>query len=197
MWDSLPPDCVVLALPRGGVPVGYEVAIAHHRPLDVIIVRKLGVPGHLELAMGALGEGGVRVINEDVARSVRADPDQVEAVEARERDELTRRVERYRGGRAPVSFAGRPVVIVDDGIATGATARAACIAARAQGASHVTLAAPVAPPAAVEAMREVADAVVVVHAPARLRAIGEFYVDFTPTTDAEVLALLALARAND
>jgi putative phosphoribosyl transferase len=193
----LPADCVVLGLPRGGVPVAYEVARAHRLPLDVIIVRKLGVPGHLELAMGALGEGGIRVINEDVQHSARADPRQVAAVEARERAELARRVDRYRAGRPPLAFGGHPVVIVDDGIATGATTRAACLVARARGASRVTLAAPVAAPSTVQAMRDVADAIVVVQQPSRLRAIGEFYSDFTPTTDAEVLALLAAARGNE
>jgi putative phosphoribosyl transferase len=187
------PDPVVLALPRGGVPVGFEIAASLPAPLDVIVVRKLGVPAQPELAMGAIGEGDVRVLNADVVRHARIGADDLQRVERTERIELDRRLDRYRRGRPPVPIANRTAVIVDDGIATGATARAACQVARAQGARRIVLAAPVAPPSTIRALRDVADDVVVVEAPERFFAIGEFYRDFTPTTDAEVVELLAAA----
>jgi putative phosphoribosyl transferase len=163
-------------------------------PLDVILVRKLGAPGHAELAMGAIGERGVRVLNDDVLQACEVSEPQLAAVEARERQELARRVAVYREARAPVDVAGRPVIIVDDGLATGATARAAIAVAHESGATHVTLAVPVAPPAAVADLRRTGAGVVAVETPARMWAIGSWYDDFAQTSDDEVRRLLRAAR---
>lgn len=187
-------DVVVLGLPRGGVPVAFEVARALHAPLDVIVVRKLGVPFHPELAMGAIGEGDVRVINEDVVRHTRVSAEELAEVEQRERVELERRARLFRGDRPRVAVAGRTAVVVDDGIATGATARAACRVAREQGASRIVLAVPVAPPSALENFRDVADEVVCVEAPEWFVAIGQWYQNFSQTADAEVVSLLHRAE---
>lgn len=181
---------VVLGLPRGGVPVARQVAEALGVPLDVIIVRKLGVPWQPELAMGAIGEGGVRVLNQDLIRSLHLDDEDVTRVERSERNELDRRAETYRGDRPMVDLTGRTAVLVDDGIATGATAAAACKVARAHGAERVVLAAPVASAQAVDHLRSEADEVVVVGAPPDMGAIGAFYADFSPTSDAEVRRIL-------
>jgi putative phosphoribosyl transferase len=183
-------DVVVLALPRGGVPVAFEVAKAMRAPLDVIIVRKLGVPSQRELGMGAIAEGGVRVLNSSVVQGASISDADIAAVEQREMAELQRRARELRGTRPPISLAGRVAVVIDDGIATGATARAACRAARAKGAARVILAVPVAPPAAAAALRGDADEVVCVESPEHLWAVGQWYRDFTQTTDAEVIALL-------
>jgi putative phosphoribosyl transferase len=191
---------VVLALPRGGVPVAYEVARALRAPLDVILVRKLGVPWQPELAMGAIGEGGGRVLNEDVLRTARVREHDVEVVEAREREELERRARTFRNGRPMTPIVGRTVIVVDDGIATGSTALAALQVARAAGAKRVVLAAPVAPPSTVEwfTANGAADAVVIVEQPARMWAIGSCYENFSQTTDAEVVELLQrAAQAGD
>jgi putative phosphoribosyl transferase len=185
---------VVLGLPRGGVPVAFEVAHALGAPLDVIVVRKLGVPSQPELAMGAIGEHGVRIVNEAVRAAASVDDATFAEVEAREREELERRASLLRRDRERVPIAGRAVVIVDDGIATGSTARAACLVARADGADGIVLAAPVASPRAIERLREVADDVVCVETPESFFAIGERYQDFAPTTDDEVVRLLAAAR---
>jgi len=190
------PDLVVLALPRGGVPVAYEVADALHAPLDVIIVRKLGVPFQPELAMGAIGEGEVRILNDRVVEMVGVSRDEIASVEARERAELARRASRFRGGRDRVDLTGRTALLVDDGIATGATARVACRVARHQGAARVIFAAPVAPPSAIEEVGEDADEVVVLETPAAFYAIGQFYDDFTQTDDDEVVELLARAHVG-
>jgi predicted phosphoribosyltransferase len=190
-------DPVVTALPRGGVPVAAHVARALGAPLDVIIVRKLGVPGHAELAMGALGEGGVRVLDDDVLASVRVTAAQLAEVEAREAEELSRRAARLREGRAPLSLEQRRVIIVDDGLATGSTARAAVQVARAAGASAVVLAVPVAPPSTVVELSRVADAVVSVVTPSPFAAIGQWYRDFSPTTEAEALRILDAFRSRD
>ena len=181
---------VVVGLPRGGVPVAAAVADVLGAPLDVIVVRKLGVPGQPELGMGAIGEGGVRVLTPDVVRHAAVTSEQLAAVEARERTELERRASAYRGDRAAVPLVGRTVIVVDDGIATGGTARAAVDVARAHGAARVVLAVPVGPPDTIGALRAVADAVVCLVTPGTFRAVGQWYDDFTPTTDAEVVRLL-------
>jgi predicted phosphoribosyltransferase len=187
---ELDPDPVVVALPRGGVPVGVEVADALGAPLDVIIVRKLGTPGQPELAMGAIGEGGVRILNHEVLDALRITDGELEAVAAREQRELDRRAQRLRAGRARVPLTGHTAILVDDGLATGSTARAAILVARAQGARRVVVATPVAPRSTVVELGEVADAVVCVATPEPFRAIGQWYVDFRPTSDDQVVALL-------
>ncbi|MEX1005383.1 MAG: phosphoribosyltransferase family protein [Acidimicrobiia bacterium] len=185
-------DTVVLALPRGGVPVGFEVAAALDSPLDVIVVRKLGVPTQPELAMGAIGENGVRVLDEDLMARAGVRPGDLEAVEREERAELERRVRRYRGDRSAVSLRGKVALVVDDGIATGSTARAAARAARAAGASSVVVAAPVGPVDARERLATDADEVVIACTPDPFHAIGAFYADFSQTTDSEVRRLLGV-----
>ncbi len=181
---------VVLGLPRGGVPVALEVARALDAPLDVIVVRKLGVPIQPELAMGAIGEGGARVINDDIVRLAHVSSAEVAEVESRERIELDRRASRFRGYRPRRPLSGRTAIIVDDGIATGSTARAACQVARAQGATWIVLAVPVAPPDWADRLRTDADELVCVDTPRSFRAVGEFYADFSPTTDDEVVECL-------
>lgn len=187
---------VVLGLPRGGVPVAFEVARALDAPLDVIVVRKLGLPYQPELAMGAIGEDGVRIVNDDLRRRAGVSDADLSAVERRERSELERRAERFRSGRGPVAIAGRTVIVVDDGLATGSTALAALQVARAHGASRVVLAVPVAPPETLREMARHADDVVCVEAPASMMAIGPWYDDFRQTTDEEVVQLLASARGS-
>ncbi|HLF99302.1 MAG TPA: phosphoribosyltransferase family protein [Acidimicrobiia bacterium] len=188
-------DLVVLGLPRGGVPVAREIATALGAPLDVIVVRKLGVPFHPELAMGAIGEDGVRVVNDSLLRYAGITPEEWIDVERRERTELDRRLRLLRGGRPRVPLEGRTAVIVDDGIATGSTARAACAVARARGARRVVVAAPVASPSSIEELRDVADSVVCLEAPAAFRSVGEFYADFSATSDEEVTRHLEEAWA--
>ncbi|MER6787269.1 phosphoribosyltransferase family protein [Streptomyces sp. NPDC000658] len=189
-------EAVVLGLPRGGVPVAAEVAEALAAPLDVCLVRKLGVPVQPELGMGAIGEGGVRVINEDVLRTARVTPDELARVEAREREVLESRARRYRAGREPVGTQGRTVVVVDDGVATGSTARAACRIARAGGAARIVLAVPVAPQAWTARLGGDADELVCPHTPWDFSAIGQFYADFSQTDDDEVVACLEEAVAR-
>jgi putative phosphoribosyl transferase len=188
-------DVVVVGLPRGGVPVAAEVARWMDAPLDVIVVRKLGVPYQPELGMGAIGEGGVRVINEQVRRLGGISDEELQVVEARERVELTRRAQRFRGNRPRIPLAGKVVVVVDDGVATGSTARAACDVARAEGASRVVLAVPVAPPEWTDRLAGAADQFVCVATPEPFHAVGQFYIDFTQTTDDEVIACLNEAGA--
>lgn len=185
---------VVLGLPRGGVPVAAEVALELSAPLDVLVVRKLGVPSQPELGMGAIGEDGVRVLNEDVIGSLRVGPDAIARVEARERAELERRALAYRSGAAMLPLTGATAVIVDDGIATGGTARAAVAVARAHGAARVVVATPVAPSETVRELLAVADDVVVVATPSPFFAIGQWYGDFRQTTDDEVARALSSAR---
>ena len=186
---------VVLGLPRGGVPVAAEVARALGAPLDVIVVRKLGVPFQPELGMGAVGEDGVKVINPQVVAAAEVTAAELAAVEERERAEVTRRALRYRGGRPRVPLDGKVAVIVDDGIATGSTARAACQIARALGAARVVLAAPVAPPGWQDRIGRDADETIAVITPAPFYAIGQFYADFSQTSDDEVVACLERAAA--
>jgi len=189
-------DVVVLGLPRGGVVVAAEVAEALGAPLDVIVVRKLGFPSQPELAMGAIGEGGAKVINREGAWLAREEPEAAAMVERNEREELARRARCFRGDRPPVPIRGRAVIIVDDGIATGATMRVACEVARAQGAVRVVAAAPVAPVSVVADLATVADQVVCLHTPGHFYAIGQWYDDFSPTPDSDVLALLQRALRN-
>ncbi|MEV4918974.1 phosphoribosyltransferase family protein [Streptomyces tirandamycinicus] len=189
-------DPVVLGLPRGGVPVAYQVARALGAPLDVIVVRKLGVPYHRELGFGAIGEGGVRVISDDIVRRGHVSAKDVASVERAEAAELTRQAQRFRADRPRVGIEGRTVVVVDDGIATGATAAAACEVVRAQGAARVVLAVPVAPPDAVSWLRTLADEVVCLSTPRAFSAVGEWYRDFSQTPDQEVVALLAQSAAD-
>jgi uncharacterized protein (TIGR00369 family) len=189
-------DVVVLGLPRGGVAVAAEVARALRAPLDVILVRKLGVPSQPELGMGAIGEGDARVINADVVRYAQVSEADIRAVEQRERAELERRIKRFRGDVPPEPLAGRTAVLVDDGIATGSTARAASQVARAQGAARVVLAVPVAPPSASTTLAGDVDELVCLETPERFLAIGEWYEDFSQTRDEEVVSLLRTARAE-
>jgi putative phosphoribosyl transferase len=185
------PGLVVVGLPRGGVPVAAEVARALGAPLDVIVVRKLGVPARPELGMGAIGEDGVRVLDDEIVRRAGVTPAEIAAVEARERIELERRAARFRIGRDRVPLRGRTVVVVDDGIATGSTARAACLVARVEGAARVVLATPVAPVGWTDRLRDVADELVATATPEDFDAVGQFYDDFSQTTDEEVVASMA------
>jgi putative phosphoribosyl transferase len=189
-------DVVVLGLPRGGVAVAAQVARALDAPLDVILVRKLGVPAQPELGMGAIGEGDARVINADVVRYARVSEAAITAVEQAERTELERRIKRFRGDTPREPLTGRTAVLIDDGIATGSTARAACQVARAQGAARVVLAVPVAPPSAGTALEGDADELICLETPDQFHAIGEWYEDFSQTRDEEVVSLLRAARAE-
>lgn len=185
---------VVLGLPRGGVPVAAEVARALGAPLDVIIVRKLGVPFQPELGMGAIGEDGAHVINDEVVRMAGVSAAEIATVETRERAELERRAGRFRRGRPPAILEGRTVLIIDDGIATGSTATAACQVARSRGAARVILAVPVAPLGWDLDMAGAADELIALETPEPFGAIGRFYQDFSQTTDEEVIACLDGAR---
>lgn len=187
-------DLTVLGLPRGGVPVAAEVADALDAPLDICLVRKLGVPYQPELAMGAIGEGGVRVLNEHVITQTGVSDRDLAATEERERAVLEERTRRYRGDRAPADISGRTAVVVDDGFATGATALAACQVVRARGAARIVLAVPVAPRGWSDRVARVADETYCVHEPADFYAIGQFYRDFAQTADEEVVAALRLRR---
>jgi putative phosphoribosyl transferase len=189
-------DIVVLGLPRGGVPVAAEVAAALEAPLDVIVVRKLGAPMQTELAMGAIGEGGILVRNEDVLAVAGISDAELDAAERRERRTLDERAAALRGDGPPVPLAGKTVVVVDDGIATGSTARAACLVARARGAARVVLAVPVAPASSLKSFASVADEVVCVDAPVQFFAVGQWYEDFSQTSDREVRELLRRAASR-
>lgn len=190
------PRLLVLALPRGGVPVGYEIARALSAPLDVFMVRKLGVPGQEELAMGAVASDNVRVLNEEVIAALgRRAPEAIEQATRRETEELRRREERYRGARAFPNLAGRIVVLVDDGLATGATMRAAARAVRQRQPARLIIAVPVAAESTCREMRAEANEVVCALIPEAFFGVGQFYENFSQTTDEEVRALL-LARAG-
>lgn len=182
---------VVLGLPRGGVPVAAQVAAAFGARLDVIVVRKLGVPYRPELGMGAIGEGGTEVLNPMVLAEADVSEAELNEVRRRERAELERRARRYRGDRPPVPLAGMIAVVVDDGVATGSTARAACQIARAREAARVVLAVPVAPADFADRLSGVADEFVCVARPEPFYSIGQFYRDFSPTSDIEVIGYLA------
>lgn len=188
-------DAVVLGLPRGGVPVAFQIAKMLDAPLDVIVVRKLGVPSEPEVAMGAIGEEDGYVLDQHVLSIAKVRQDELLAVERRERAELDRRLLRIRRGRARIDLTGRTAVVVDDGIATGSTARVACILARKLGAGRVVLAVPVAPADVVATLQE-PDEVVCLAQPRRLAAIGYYYRDFSPTSEDEVLRLLDAAAAD-
>jgi predicted phosphoribosyltransferase len=187
------PNVVVLALPRGGVPVGFEVAKALHAPLDVVIVRKLGVPGQEELAMGAIAAGGMQVLNNFVVLSLGIPPEEIESAAARERLELERRERVYRGGRPAPEIRGYTVILVDDGIATGTTMKVAIAAIRQQQPAKVVVAIPVAPLSTCEEMEKEVDEVVCLLSPEDFMAIGMWYADFTQVPDQEVCDLLERA----
>ncbi|HJU24908.1 MAG TPA: phosphoribosyltransferase [Casimicrobiaceae bacterium] len=189
-------DVVVLALPRGGVPVGFEVARALHAPLDVFVVRKLGLPGHEEFAMGAIATGDVMVMNPDVPIDNVPKP-LLDTVVARERSELDRRERRYRGERPPLALAGRVAILVDDGLATGSTMLAAATAVRRQQPKKIVVAVPVAAPETCEALRRAVDEVVCAQTPRPFLAVGAWYDDFGQTTDEEVHALLDAAAVSE
>jgi predicted phosphoribosyltransferase len=189
------PNVLVLALPRGGVPVGYEIARALHAPLDVMLVRKLGVPGHEELAMGAIASGGIRIISEDVVRALGIPERVIATIAAHEEHELERRAKAYRGDRPPREIKGKTVILVDDGLATGSTMRAAIEALRAQQPERLVVAVPVAPPEVCASLREEVDEVVCALQPEPFFAVGNWYQNFSQLTDGEVRELLRRASA--
>ncbi|MNM61775.1 putative phosphoribosyl transferase [compost metagenome] len=190
------PDTLVLALPRGGVPVAWEIARELALPLDLMLVRKLGMPGHEEYAMGAIASGGVRVLNEEALRYGRVDPATIERVTERQKSELERRDHLYRGNRPYPELQGRQVLLVDDGLATGSTMRAAVQAVRQQAPARIVLVAPVASTDAIAMLRPLVDEVVCPLVPDALSSIGEWYSDFGQTSDEEVQALLRQAWAR-
>ena len=181
---------MVLGLPRGGVPVASEVASELKAPLDVIVVRKIGVPFQPELAMGAVGEGGVVIKNAEVIRMAKINPEEFATAEAREHQEVDGRAKKFREGRSPISLKGQIALIVDDGIATGSTAQAACDVARALGAEKVIIAVPVGSVEAVRSLANKADEVICLDIPENFFAVGDWYEDFSPVTDEEVVDLL-------
>ena len=190
-------DVLVLALPRGGVPVAFEVARALHAPLDVFLVRKLGVPGHEELAMGAIASGGVRVLNEDVVSYLRIAERVIDAVAEREQEELERRERAYRGERTALDLRGRSVILIDDGLATGSTMRAAVVALRQQRPSRLVVAVPVAAESTCSAFRPEVDEIICARTPEPFYAVGLWYEDFSQTTDDEVRELLRRAAPQE
>jgi putative phosphoribosyl transferase len=191
------PDVLVLGLPRGGLPVAYEVATALHAPLDICLVRKLGVPGHKELAMGAIASGGVRVMNNDVIAGLRISQQDIEKVATRELQELHRRDRAYRGDRPQPDIADRTVILVDDGIATGSTMRSAIATLKPQHPAALIVAIPVAAPEAYNELKTEADEVVCLMTPKPFYAIGLWYKNFSQTTDEEVRKLLAQSEIED
>jgi putative phosphoribosyl transferase len=189
-------DVIVLALPRGGVVLGFEVAVALRAPLDVLVVRKLGVPGHSELAMGAIASGGAQVLSQDVIEMLGISDTAIEAVAAREQAELARRERAYRGTRPAPEVHGRTVLLVDDGLATGATMRAAVRSVRARQPARIVVAVPVGAPETCAELRAEADEVVCAHSPEPFEAVGAWYDDFSQTSDDEVRELLARAARD-
>jgi predicted phosphoribosyltransferase len=194
---NLPPDPLVLGLPRGGIPVAFEIALALNAPLDVLIVRKLGVPGHEELAMGAIATGGIRVLNMDVVSGLRIPADVIDAVGDREEVELRRRETYYRPDHPLPVVKNRFVILADDGIATGSTMLAAIRAMKNAEAAHVLVAAPVAARSTLAKLRKVADDVLVLSIPEPFYGVGQWYQDFTQTTDEEVRELLRAAHERE
>jgi predicted phosphoribosyltransferase len=192
-----PRDPVVLGLPRGGVPVAFEVARRLEAPLDVCIVRKLGAPGHEEFAMGAIASGGVELLSEHTVRSLGLTREQVARVIVREREELARRERAFRDGRPAVDVQGRTVILVDDGLATGASMQAAVMALRSRRPAAIVVAVPVASSAACADIRRIADACVCLRTPEPFFGVGQWYANFGQTTDDEVRALLASARSPE
>jgi len=189
------PDVYVLALPRGGVPVAFEVARALRAPLDVFLVRKIGVPGQEELAMGAISTGGVRVLNEEIVQALGIPDDVLQTVTAREEAELRRRERLYRDDRPPPDIRGRKVILVDDGLATGSSMRAAVAALRQQQPARIIVAVPVAAPSTCEELRSEVDDTVCLYTPEPFQAVGLWYDDFSQTTDEEIRDLLEQAAA--
>lgn len=187
-------DVIILALPRGGVPVGYEVAKELGAPLDVFVVRKLGVPGHEELAMGAIASGGVRVLNEDIVKSLHISNVIIDRITAREEEELARREMQYRHGRPAPDLLGRTVILVDDGLATGSTMRAAVAAVRKQDPTRVIVAVPTAAPSTCSELRREVDEIVCAETPEPFYAVGAWYEDFSQTSDEEIHTLLERAH---
>lgn len=190
------PEVLVLALPRGGVPVGFEVVAALRVPLDVLVVRKLGLPDDEELAMGAVASGGLRVLNTTVLGAARTPDRSIAAVAAREQHELERREKLFRLGHPAPVLHGRTIILVDDGIATGSTMRVAVAAVRSQHAYRVVVATPVAARSSYLELRAVADEMVTILMPKEFSSVGQFYTDFAQTTDREVITLLTRARQN-
>jgi len=186
-------DVVVLGLPRGGVPVAYEVARALGAPLDVFLVRKLGLPGHEELAMGAIASGGIRLINDDVVQTYQVTDAEIEAVSAAEQRELERREQAYRDGRPLPELQDRTVILVDDGLATGATMRAAVLALRQESPARIVVAVPVAAEETCDEFQGIVDDIICAETPAPFYAVGLWYEDFAQTTDDEVHDLLTAA----
>ena len=190
------PDIIVLALPRGGAPVAYEIAIRIGAPLDVLVVRKLGVPGHDELAMGAIASGGIRVVDQRIINMLGVSREAFEAVEVQERAELARRERSFHAGRTPLDVTGKTVILVDDGLATGASMAAAIDAIRTRNPARVIAAVPVASPDTCAALGERADEMICLVTPDRLYSVGAWYEDFTQTTDDEVRELLDSAARD-
>jgi len=191
------PDVIVLGLPRGGVPVAFEVAQALHAPLDIFLVRKLGVPGHEELAMGAIASGGIRVLNQEVVKLLRIPDAVIDAVAQWEEQELERRARIYRDNRPPVDVRGRTVLLVDDGLATGASMAAAIAALQAQALVQIIVAVPVAAPETCAAFKEQVDRIVCAETPDPFYGVGLWYADFSPTSDEAVRELLARSVTSD
>ena len=183
-------DVLILALPRGGVPVAHEIASVLHCPLDVLVVRKLGVPGHEEMAMGAIATGGIRLINPDIISALGITPEAVEAVERKEEEELFRRERSYRGNRGPLDTNDKTIVLVDDGIATGATMQAAIASLRQRRVRKIIVASPVAPSSVALSLRRMADDVVMVMKPEDFGGVGRWYENFSQTSDEEVQQIL-------
>ena len=186
-------DVVVLALPRGGVPVGFEVAKALHTPLDVFVVRKLGLPGQEELAMGAIASGGVRVLNRDLLRALAIPEEVVDQITQEEQRELERREREYRDERSPIDVRGKTVILVDDGLATGSSMRVAVLALKQKGPAQVVVAVPVAPADTCAELQSVADKVVCAVTPQPFLGVGQWYEDFSQISDEEVRELLRRA----